>query len=130
MKTAKQTQREARRLFHLCLSNGSVDDQRARDVVRQIVEARRHGSLALLSRFQRLVRIDRAQHTADVKSAVPLPLDVRARFETIVRNVWGPGVTVTFGTDPALLGGVRITVGSDVFDGSVSGGLAALEARF
>jgi F0F1-type ATP synthase delta subunit len=37
---------------------------------------------------------------------------------------------LSYGSNPALLGGVRITVGSDVYDGSVKGRLTALEERF
>ena len=32
--------------------------------------------------------------------------------------------------NPALIGGVRIRVGSEIFDGSIKAGLARLEARF
>ena len=32
--------------------------------------------------------------------------------------------------DPTLLGGLRVTVGSDVYDGTIRAGLAALATRF
>ena len=130
MKTAKQAQREARQLFRLCLVNGSLDEDRARHVVRRLVDAARPGTLPVLSRFQRLVRLDRTKHSADVTSAVPLPPDIRALLEAGIARVYGPGIVTAFAEDPALLGGVRITVGSDVYDGTVKAGLAALEARF
>ncbi len=63
-------------------------------------------------------------------SAVPLPADLRAQIEAGVARLYGPGIVTTFAEDPALLGGVRVTVGSDVYDGTVRGGLAALEAQF
>lgn len=130
MKTAKQIQRHARQLFRLCQVDGRLDEARARGVVRRLVEARRPGTLPILSHFQRLVRVDRARHSAHLQSAVPLPADVRAQFEAAVERLWGPGIAVSFSADPRLLGGVRITVGSDVYDGSVSAGLARLQARF
>jgi len=37
---------------------------------------------------------------------------------------------VTFGVNPELIGGLRVKVASDVFDGSVRGRLAALESGF
>lgn len=130
MKTAKQAQRDARELYHLCLVDGRLDESRARDVVRRLVDGQRPGAFRILSRFQRLVRIDRTAHHADVRSAIPLSDDLRAQFEAAVKRQWGPGVTVSFAADPGLLGGVRIAVGSDVYDGTVKAGLAALEARF
>jgi F-type H+-transporting ATPase subunit delta len=129
MMSGRQAQRSARRLFRLCVVNGSLDEVRARGVVRRLVEAKRPGTLTILTRFQRLVRLDRARHRADVESAAPLPADVRAAIEADLARRHGPGTAVSFTENPALLGGVRITVGSDVYDGSVRGRLAALEAR-
>ena len=43
MKTAKQAQRDARQLFRLCLADGSLDEDRARRVVRRLVDAGRPG---------------------------------------------------------------------------------------
>jgi F-type H+-transporting ATPase subunit delta len=130
MKTAKQAQRDARQLFRLCLVDGSLDEARARQVVQRLVDAGRPGTLPILSRFQRLVRLDRTKHSADVMSAVPLPPDIRALLEAGVARLYGPGIVTSFTEDPALLGGVRLTVGSDVYDGTIKAGLAALEARF
>ena len=70
------------------------------------------------------------KHSADVTSAVPLPPDIRALLEAGVARLYGPGIVTSFAEDPALLGGVRVTVGSDVYDGTIKAGLAALEARF
>jgi F-type H+-transporting ATPase subunit delta len=130
MKTAKQAQRDARQLFRLCLVDGSLDEDRARQVAQRLVDAARPGTLPVLSRFQRLLRLDRTKHRADVTSAVPLPPDIRASLEAGVARLYGPGIVTSFAEDPALLGGVRITVGSDVYDGSIKAGLAALQARF
>jgi F-type H+-transporting ATPase subunit delta len=130
MKTAKQAQRDAKILFRLCVADGSLDEDRARRVVRELVDAGRAGALPVLSRFQRLLRLDRRKHSADVISAVPLPADVRATLEADIARRYGPGIVTAFGEDQTLIGGVRITVGSDVYDGTVRGALAALETHF
>ena len=85
---------------------------------------------ALLSHFQRLVKLERARNTADVESAVPLPADVRASIHAGLARTYGPGITVSFAHNPGLIGGVRIKVGSDVFDGSVRARLAELQKSF
>ena len=72
MITAKQTRREAKQLFRLCLVNGRVDEDRVRKVVQSVLQFRRRGYLALLGYFQRLLKLDHAQHTAEIQSAVPL----------------------------------------------------------
>jgi F-type H+-transporting ATPase subunit delta len=130
MKTKRQAQREARRLFRLCMVEGSLDESLVRAVVQQVIDAGRPGSLGLLTRFQRLVRLDRAAHGATVESVTPLAPDVRASIEEGLARIYGRGVDTRYTANPTLLGGVRITVGSDVYDGSIHGRLAALEARF
>lgn len=129
MKTKKQTQREARRLFQLCLVNGALDENRVRDVVQRVIDAGRPGSLKVLARFQRLVRLDRAAHAAHVESAAPLPDDVKTSIESSIARLHGAGIATTYAANPELLGGARITVGSDVYDSSIQGRLAELEAR-
>jgi F-type H+-transporting ATPase subunit delta len=130
MKTTRQARREARHLFRLCLVNESLDENRVRQIVQRVIEGGRPGGLAILSRFQRLVRLDRTRHSAVVESAAALPLDVRASFDASLARLYGGGIVTSFAENPALLGGVRIKVGSDVYDGSVKARLAALEARF
>jgi len=130
MTTAKQTKREAKQLFRLCLVNGRVDEGRVRQVVQSVLQSKRRGYLALLGYFQRLLKLDYAQHTAEIESAVPLPTDLRAQVQAELDGVYGPGIRALFVHNPALIGGMRIQVGSDVYDGSVRSGLGALERSF
>jgi len=130
MKTTRQIKREAKRLFRSCLVNGLLDAGRARQVVQRIIDGKRRGGLALLSQFQRLVKLDCARHTAEVESAMPLPPDFRASIQASLVRVYGPGISASFAHNPGLIGGMRIKVGSDVYDGSVRARLAALEKGF
>lgn len=130
MKITRRARRDARDLFRLCLLNGVLDANRTRQVVQRVVDAGRHDAPAILSHFRRLVRLHLARHTAIIESVTPLPADVRAAVETDLTRRYGPGLTTTFAHRPALIGGMRIQVGSDVYDGSVRARLAALERRF
>ena len=130
MKTTRQIKREAKQLYRLCLVNGLLDEARARQVVQRVIHEKRRGSLALLSYFQRLVRLDSARHTAKVESAMLLPEDLRVSVQTGLARTYGPGITASFAQNPELIGGMRIKVGSDVYDGSVRARLAALEKGF
>jgi F0F1-type ATP synthase delta subunit len=130
MKTPRQAQREARQLFRLCFAEGSLDENRVRLVVARVLAAKGSGGLAVATRFLRLVRQDSARHHAEVASALPLPAHIRAEIEASLARQYGAGLITSFVDDPSLLGGVRLTAGSDVYDGSVKGGLAALEGRF
>jgi len=130
MKTSKQAAREAKQLFRLCLFNGLLDESRVRRVVQRVIERKRRGYLVLLSRFHRLVRLDRDRHTAEVASAVPLPADLRTSVQAGLQHAYGHGINIQFSHVPSLIGGMRIRVGSDVYDGSVRSELAALERSF
>jgi F-type H+-transporting ATPase subunit delta len=129
MKANRKVKRAARQLFRRCLVDGVLDEGRARQVARGIAASRRRGALAILSDFQRLVRLDSERHTALVESATPLMPDMRAGIQAGLTRTYGPGVEATFAENPALIGGMRIKVGSDVYDDSVRARLAALEAR-
>jgi F-type H+-transporting ATPase subunit delta len=130
MKTAKQIERDAKHLYRLCLVDGSLDENRVRKIVRIVLESKRRGWVALLSHFQRLVRLDCLRRTANVESATPLAADFRANVWSDLERVYGPKLSISFAQTPALIGGMRIKVGSDVYDNSVKAKLAALENRF
>jgi F-type H+-transporting ATPase subunit delta len=130
VKTTAQIRRQAKQLYRLCVVSGMMDEDRVRQVVRAIAQSRRRGYISLLTRFRRLVKLDIARHTANVHSAIPLQADVRADVEAGLKKTYGPSISTIFALNPALIGGIRIQVASDVYDGSVRSGLASLERRF
>jgi F-type H+-transporting ATPase subunit delta len=130
MRTTAQIRRQAKRLYRLCLVNGTMDEGRVRHVVRAVAQSSRRDGLPLLTRLQKLVKLDLARHTANVDSAIPLPADVRAEVEAGLKSAYGAGVSAVFGVNPALIGGIRVQVASDVYDGSVRAGLSSLERHF
>jgi F-type H+-transporting ATPase subunit delta len=129
MKSNRKIVRSARRLFRLCLVNGALDETRTREVARRIAVSGRRESRPLLTALLRLVRLDLARREALVESATPLPFDVQESVSAGLRGLYGADVKANFAVNPALVGGMRIKVGSDVYDGSVRARLAALEAR-
>ncbi len=130
MKISKRAKREAKQLFRLCLANGLLDENRVRRVVQHLLAAGRRNCPAILAHFERLLKLDLARHTATIESATPLPGDLQAAIEAGLTRRYGQGLATAFAHRPALIGGVRIQVGSDVYDGSVRAGLAALEQSF
>jgi F-type H+-transporting ATPase subunit delta len=130
MKITNRAKREAKQLFRLCLVNGVLDENRVRNVVQRVVAAGHRDRPAILSHFGRLVRLDLARHTATIESATPLPADLRAALEAGLTRRYGPGLTAAFAQRPALIAGMRIQVGCDVYDGSVRARLATLENNF
>jgi F-type H+-transporting ATPase subunit delta len=130
MSQTQQAQRDAKALFRNCLVNGLLDDGRAREVVRRVAESRNRNRFKFLSYFRRLVRLDHARHTATVENATPLSADMQASIQVGLAHTYGPGLDTTFTLNPALIGGMRIKVASDVYDSSVKARLAAIQERF
>jgi F-type H+-transporting ATPase subunit delta len=130
MKTTRQTRREVARLFRACLVSGLLDENRVRGAVRQIVTSKPRGCLQMLLLFRRLIQIDVARRTAKVDSAFQLPAETRVAVEKGLAKSYGAGLATSFSQDPALIAGMRIRVGSDVYDGTVEARLQAIQESF
>jgi F-type H+-transporting ATPase subunit delta len=130
VKISKQSKREAKLLFRSCLVNGLLDEGRVRQIVRQVIAQKPRGYFAMLSHFKRLVRLDVNRHTVRVESAVPLSPPLRADIQQNLTHAYGAGLEFSFAPNTALIGGVRVKIGSDVYDGSVQARLDVLAESF
>ena len=130
MKTSKLARREAKQLFRSCVVNGVLAEDRVRQAVKRVIEAKPRGYFGILSHFQRLVKLELDRRSARIESAVALPAELQARLQAGLTRRYGDGLNYSFAQKPALLAGLRIKVGSDVYDGSVQARLAALEQSF
>lgn len=127
MKITKLARREAKSLFQSCLAEGILDETRVRNAVTQVVQRKPRGYVAILSHFQRLVRLDLERRTASVESAAPLDPSLQTQIQATLNQLYGVGLRVSYTQSPGLIGGLRIRVGSDVVDGSIQARLAALK---
>jgi len=130
VKTSKQARRDAKELFRACRVNGLLDEAKVRQVVKLVIAAKPRGYFAILNYFQRLVKLDLDRRTARVESPVPLDEPQQASIRTNLARRYGDGLIFAFTQNSALIGGLRVQIGSDVFDGSVEARLAALETSF
>ena len=127
MKISKQARRDAKQLFRSCLANGLLNDDRVRQTVQQVIAGKPRGYVAILSQFQRLVKLDVARRTARIESAIDLSESLRAGVQTNLARQYGPGLSVSFARNADLIGGLRVQIGSDVYDGSIQSRLAQLQ---
>jgi F-type H+-transporting ATPase subunit delta len=130
MKITKKTKREAKQLYRICLVNALLDENRIREVVQSVIATGERNCPAILTHFLRLVKLDFAEHTATIESATPLPADLQKVVQNGLAHRYGLGLTTAFAERPELIGGMRIQVGCDVYDGSVRAGLEALQKSF
>jgi F-type H+-transporting ATPase subunit delta len=130
MKTPKHARRQAKSLFRSCFVNGVLDPDKTRQAVDQVLEVKPRGYIPMLTHFQRLIKLELQRRSARVESVEPLTSSLQSAIQSRLEQRYGPGLNLTFVQSPDLLGGVRIRVGSDVFDGSVRGRLDNLKDAF
>ena len=130
MKISKQALRETRQLFRSCQVNGRLDEARVRQAVALLLEKKPRGHIEILTRLHRLLKLDVERRTARVESATPLPADQQAQVAAQLQKIYGTGLDLSFTQNAALLGGLRIQVGSDLYDGSVKNRLEKLAQSF
>ena len=130
MKITKQARREAKQLFQSCQVNEQLDDNRVRKAVQLLIGQKPRGYFGILQHIQRLVKLDEANRTARVESAVALGRAQQQDVRNSLNRLKGGNVTVEFATNPGLIGGMRVKIGDDVFDGSVKTRLTSLSDNF
>lgn len=130
MKVSKDAAKAARKIFTLCAPEGRLDEEKFRKAVAHIVETKPRDYRGILQALHRLVRIDTESRQALVESAVELDAAAKSRIETNLNEQYGGGLSFTYQTTPELLGGTRIRVGNDVWDGSVQSRLDRLSSAF
>jgi F-type H+-transporting ATPase subunit delta len=107
-----------------------LDESLVRETVKTVIAKKPRGYVGILSHFQRLVRLDVERRSALVESATPLSEALTKSVKANLAQRYGQGVSVQFAVNPSLIGGLRVQVGSDVFDGSVKARLDELENNF
>ena len=86
------------------------------------------GTTSRLHRFfQHLVRLEVEGRSAIVESAKALDKGTKEGIVADLKKKYGDQLTAEFATDPKLIGGIRVRVGSDVWDGSVRNRLERLQ---
>jgi F-type H+-transporting ATPase subunit delta len=130
MKISKKARRDAKELFRICFANSALDENRVRQAAATVAELKPRGYVGILSHLHRLVKLELDRRTARVESVAPLAPELEADLKTRLGRIYGPGLEFSFTQNPALLGGLRIKVGCDVYDGSVRARLDALAESF
>ncbi len=129
MKISKEARRTSRQLFRVCMVGGKVDESRVRTVMAQVIASKPRGYVSILDAFARQLRSELEKQRAIVESATPLDGPMQQQLQASLNSKYGRDLTLEFAIKPELLGGVRVRVGSDVWDGSVKARLEILKAQ-
>jgi F-type H+-transporting ATPase subunit delta len=127
MKISKEARRTSRQLFRVCLVDGRLNEQNVRTVVSKVSASKPRGYIGILDNFARLISAEIERSKAIVESAAELDAATRANLQASLNQKYGRTLELEFHLNPELLGGIRVRVGSDVWDGSVKARLEALK---
>jgi F-type H+-transporting ATPase subunit delta len=128
MRGDKKTKQLARQLFKLSLADGAVSPEKVTGVLGYIEKTAPRHPLALLKLYHRAIALELAKSRAVVEHAGPLADGTLKLIEGAMTQKYSRPVTATAQPNPKLLAGLRIRVGSDVYESTVAGQLAALSS--
>jgi len=129
MQIPKDAKLKARELFESSLDDsGRPDSAKALSIADLVVKAAPRHSIQILREFARLIRLETAKHHVVIESATMLEQGTQGSILKTLQDRDGGAVTVEVKVDPALIGGARIRLGSEVWDASVLSRLLALNS--
>lgn len=124
----KQVQQLAQQFFKLSLVNGTLSPEHVSGVLAYIEKHHPPQMLAVLRAYQRLIAAEVARGEAIVEHAGPITPAALANITSAMTRRYGRPITSYAQPNAALLAGMRIRVGDDVYESSVASQLATLAA--
>jgi len=126
MKLNKDSRKLSRQLFRNSFADGKLDNSKIQAVVESILATRPRHYLDILKDYHRLIRLEVEKRHAVVESAAELSAETSREVERDLKSKYGGDLTTDFRVNADLIGGLRIKIGNDVWDGSVRNRLARL----
>lgn len=126
MKLSREARRQSKELFDLSIVDGRLDEHRLRTIATEIVEKKPRHYVQMLKFITRLTRLEVARHHAVVESATQLSDERRTEISSNLASKFGK-ITTEFRHSPSLIGGLRVKLGSNVWDGSIQSRLETLK---
>ena len=129
MKINKETRQLSKKLLRASFVDGKLDSGRVASLVKSLIEKKPRHYIQILEAYKRLLRLEVEKRTAIIETATELPPDAAAQIVANLKRKYGSDLTAKFVVNRDLLGGMRIRVGSDVWDSSVRNRLHRLQQQ-
>jgi F-type H+-transporting ATPase subunit delta len=129
MQVKKEVRQIAREMLRASFTDGQLDRGRIASVVDSILSKKPRNYLRILEYYKRLLRLEAEKRHARIETATALEPETASQISLNLARRYGTDLTSEFVVSPELLGGMRIRVGSDVWDSSVRNRLERLERQ-
>jgi F-type H+-transporting ATPase subunit delta len=129
MKINKEIRQLSRQMLRASFTDGQLDQGKIVSLVQSLIAKKPRRFLDILQNYKRLLRLEIEKRHATIESASQLSPQNSSEILAKLKHKYGDDLTTEFRTDPMFLGGMRIRVGSDVWDGTVRNRLQQLQQQ-
>jgi F-type H+-transporting ATPase subunit delta len=126
MKVTKESRKLSRLMLRNSFRSGKLDKEKISEMVQSVLETKPRHYVDVLKDYQHLLHLETEKRRAVIESATPLNRSLGDRIIENLKARYGDDLTTEFRTNPELLGGLRIKIGNDVWDGSIKSRLDQL----
>jgi F-type H+-transporting ATPase subunit delta len=127
MKLNKEVRQRSRKMLQASFTDGQLDPGRIASLVDSVIAEKSRNYIDVLKNYKRLLRLEVEKRHATIETASEVDPAIRSEIVANLKSKYGGDLASDFHVDPQLLGGMRIRVGSDVWDGSVRNRLERLQ---
>jgi F-type H+-transporting ATPase subunit delta len=129
MKINKETRQLSKELLRASFVDGRLDNARIGSLVTALIEKKPRNYIKVLEAYQRLLRLEVEKRSATIETVTDLAPAASAQIVANLKRKYGGDLATRFVVNKELLGGMRIRVGSDVWDSSVRNRLHRLQQQ-
>jgi F-type H+-transporting ATPase subunit delta len=129
VKINKEIRRLSREMLRASFTDGQLDPGRIASVVDSLIARKPRNYIDVLKNYRRLLRVEVEKRRVRIETASEVDREASSKVIENLKKRYGNDLTTEFVVNPQLLGGMRIRVGSDVWDGTVRNRLELLQQQ-
>ena len=129
MRINKEIRQLSRQMLRSSFTDGQLDRGKIAALLQSLISKRPRHFIDILQYYKRLLRLEIEKRHARIESAIPLSPQAAFDIGARIKRKYGEELTSEFVVNPALLGGLRVRVGSDVWDGTLRNRLERLKQQ-
>ena len=127
MKINKEIRQVSREMLRASFTDGQLDPGRIASLVDSLIAKKPRHYIDVLKNYRRLLRLELEKRQAKIETANEMDSAMSSELVSNLKKRYGSDLTAEFVVNRELLGGMRVRVGSDVWDGTVRNRLERLQ---
>ncbi len=127
MKLTQEVRLSAKRLFKLAVAGDKINEERILAIVDDVLKRKPRHYIPILKRFVALLKFEIEKQTLTISSAKKMEQSEIHQIVAAMNRLFSQVNYIRSEIDPSLIGGLKIKLGSNVWDDSVRGRLQKVE---